>query len=405
MKQLFHFRPDKEESLLILICRTILFPTNKHINELRIFLIRYKQKIRWWRVANLVRYNKLVRVFHLAVNAYSLEQFIPEDQILNSRVQYFIVELHEKFHEAEMQKLLREFTAHEVHFTILRSYPRRASLFKQPLKTSTDMDILIDSDNILENYILAKRLLERMGYLHETNNSITLTENHKTKEYQAPYFQELFVKPLMVGSQQYQKICVEIHTSVVDYFSFPPHIMSFSNLQVLNRLMYLHSNSIIDGNIRYKALSLSDLFLCQCLHLIYQHNYGGISTYVEIALIIKTYQNRIDWDYVETTSKSLQVAPYIYALLHTLEELFPNLEVQPNILWGKMHRWFESRSSVKKVLLSILPKLAIHPIDYTKKKKYEALKIYTWSIIADLSMPEHVIYFLYAALYFALPYL
>ena len=405
MKRLFQFRPDKEEFLLILICRTILSPTNKHIGELRIFLTRHKQKIRWSRLTDLVRYNKLVRLFQFAVNTYSLEQYIPKDQILNSRVRYLGAELHEKFHEAEMRKVLREFTAHKLRFTILRSYPRRTSLFKQPLKTSSDIDILIDPDNIGENYILAKNILERMGYTNETKNSIRLTENHKTKEYQTPYFQELFVKPLTIGNHRYQKICVEIHTSIVDYYPFPPHIISYSNLQVLNRLIYLHSNTIIDDGIRFKALSLSDLFICQCLHLIYQHNYGGLSIYVEIALIIKTYQHRIDWDYIETASEGLQISPYIYTLLHTLEELFPNLEIMPNILWNKMHRWFRSRGSIKKILLSIMPKLAIHSIDYAKKNRYEALKIYIWSIIADLSVPEHVIYFLYAALYFVIPYL
>jgi len=103
------------------------------------------------------------------------------------------------------------------------------------------------------------------------------------------------------------------------------------------------------------VLSPEDQLISLCVHLGF-HGYNGLKWYIDLALLLKRFGDKLDWDYVVVTAREEDVHLCLYYSLLYLEKLLGVL-VPPQVLArlrpGLYRRWLHDRLWPPKEVLGL----------------------------------------------------
>ena len=185
------------------------------------------------------------------------------------------------FLSEELGKLLSVFNQHGIETISIKGIILSEQLYVNPLlRISTDIDILVDSGKITS----ARSLLVEMGYQE-------LIEKRKRKHsFHHVYYRDS-VYPLVI----------ELHWNLKD-----PSIVAFPISEVWHRSQeyQFHENDT-------RILSPEDNLLYLAYSPLTQD--GQLLKYLyDIAQLLKTHRNTINWDFILDSANALGISPTIY---------------------------------------------------------------------------------------------
>jgi len=256
------------------------------------------QKLDWEKVAAMMSYHGIAPLLYNALQQN--KQIVPPQKVMKSLAREYI---NNSALGLLFEKALKEIVTHlnqnELPFAVHKGLGLAALVYSKPelRPCGGDFDLLIKK----EDYARAKALLEEIGYclLHPAY-----------EQYEMTYIGEVkFVKP-----NGGKKLIVELH---VEFNANPwAKVSGFDFKGFWDNLVPVKYN---DFCIPCLPVEANLLFLI--LHCAANHNFDRLMMFCDIDLLIRKYEDIIDWEHIATYARENHCRKALYYCLAYCRQL------------------------------------------------------------------------------------
>jgi hypothetical protein len=234
-------------------------------------------------ITALIAHNLISHDFHGQIPKLYLDKL---NQSYNANLYKNII------YSAELANILSVFNKHGLLVIPLKGTVLAELLFENPaLRTIVDIDILVKPEALSQ----ARSLLIEMGY----QQLIAPPKQTPHPFHGAPYYKEVSFP-----------IFLELHWNLADEKLLS---VSMEDVWCRARPLKLSWGSPL-------VLSPEDTFLYMATKL--SQEVSGLKMLIDIAEVLKKYENTLDWNYIIESAHHWQIKPAIYFALKRAEDMF-----------------------------------------------------------------------------------
>ncbi|AFQ45970.1 nucleotidyltransferase domain-containing protein [Desulfosporosinus meridiei] len=231
-------------------------------------------------------------LLHPIIEAYSAELNLDEQIKRDWKKSTILIAVQQLRITSQLDPILNLFKENNVSTISLKGLVFK-QLYSQPeLRTMSDLDLLISVEDIPKSI----ELLKRLGYDVPDNFNVNDPGHMHIEMY----------KP---GS-----LPVELHKTLWN----PRYMKKRDNQQWTNQL-WKNKRLTEVGGIQFTALALDDELINSVIHMATHLIYSGIKLrhLCDFALFLKTYRDKFDFEYINSTLKSMDLFSFFNYLLLT----------------------------------------------------------------------------------------
>ncbi len=261
----------------------------------------------WDEVAQLARKQGITPLLFWKLQMTGLSDSVPTPVMDELRDHYLSALAQNTFLYHRLSTMKELLADRGIAFIVLKGSHLAASIYPDiALRTMCDIDILVKREELAS----AEELLLEEGYGNPKRRT-PVDEICKTRHH---------IEPLRDPVGQ---IPIEIHWTILRLSS--PFV-------VIEKEFWKEPYLETLENTVHRVLSPEHLLLHLCLHAPYHHrSSSGVKCLYDIALTIRHYQDKLNWDVVEDTARRWRTRNCLYASLLRASE-FMNAKVPANMV-------------------------------------------------------------------------
>jgi hypothetical protein len=270
------------------------------------------QNVDWEKFIRIIRQNQLQTVYKAVLDSLHSHGKIPDIIYKQLVVDQLVVTHQASLQKKEFIHVVKTLSRARVHFLVMKTFLYSTRLFgKNPLKISCDLDLLIP----VNEFQRISALLIHDGYVWYENHHRKHTVVDYINDFYIPREEEIFQK----GAYE-----IELHTTIVDTYSFESLALSDKNCRRLTQELFNSAVKINYLGLGVYTFSPTDLVISLFLHSYYQHNFIGLLRYYEVAKLIQHYSGSIRWSRIFSIIEKYNLTIYFLWYLSFFTALFPS---------------------------------------------------------------------------------
>mgnify|MGYP000141371111 CR=1 FL=1 len=275
-----------EAKLILLLTQVII--KNKEEEEIQALITT--RNINWERFKRFIIYHDLAPFISPALKKYN--SLLPSYLVkfLNISYEYYLFKCFAIWEE--FIKIVNIFNKDKISIVPIKGIAILKDLYERPyLRVIRDLDILVKKQDLLK----IEEILERLGY---TKDLCGFKEKYwKQRQYHIAFRR---------NDSKLLSLPIEIHWGL----DYPSKNRQAPSLDLWNRL-----SEIKIENSKIKLTSPEDVLFILALH---QRRFGKILSlkYIcDVALLLKKYSSKFDWDYVLEQAHNRRICTVLYFIL------------------------------------------------------------------------------------------
>lgn len=233
---------------------------SSYINEI---LLENNNEVNWNSIFRIANNHSLSGIVYITLQKQSNILSISKDILEKEKINYFMQLQNSVNQEYEMKKLVKELSLKGIYHVLMKGYVIKNLYLDPDLRTMGDVDFLVKDKDINKVH----EILLSLGYIHM--KTVRAVRNYSK-----------------VGMN------LEVHTSIFyDKISEDVDYEEYFNKAWDNVILK-------EGNFTYEfTLEYHFIFLIAHLAKHFYNEGCGVRMFLDIAIYLKQYKDKIDWDY------------------------------------------------------------------------------------------------------------
>ena len=357
-----NIRIPKEEYLIVLLCRQNINPRRDTPNNIR--WKAFLSTINWERFVRILCQNQLELLLHKNISQNQLFKNIPQ-QTQKQLIALYLTETRiARSKSDEFTRIIKKLNHLHIPYVLMKTFGYTIKLFHSAIpKLYSDLDILIQ----VKNFAHTRVLLEKEGYNLYLTHTEKAVQQQNFSDFYTPKGEEIFRK---------KEFEIELHTTVARTLSIDSRVLSDISLRSLTQEFYKDTQNTTYQKQNIRVFSPTSLFVTQFIHLFFQHNYQGIMRYCELAKIMTSFYDKINWSFVLILLEKYKLRSYFRWFLFLLNDIFPS--TVPAILMKEFSIKNKHLNIVEFILYRFIKYQMFHPGDFEYSDKQKEI---VWAVI------------------------